>query len=164
MRRIVLLVVFSTFALIQTGTADEPKETRQEAVVRLMNEFRIAEKVATLKTNDTLTKLAQAHTDNMAKQDKYGDDDKDGHVLDGKSAKDRVDAIGYKYAAFGENVHMNFGYSDPVKVAMDEWKKSEGHRKNLLNDAYTETGVGIAQGKSGKWYFCQVFAKPAAGK
>jgi len=45
--------------------------------------------------------------------------------------------------------------------AMDGWRKSSGHRANMLGKDYTEMGAGVAQSKSGKWYFVQVFGKPA---
>jgi len=40
------------------------------------------------------------------------------------------------------------------------WKKSPGHRKNLLDPHVTEIGLGMAQGKSHKWYICQDFGHP----
>ena len=140
--------------------ADKVKETPAQLVVRLTNEFRKEEKVAELKTSKKLTEIAQAHADNMAKQDKYGDDDTNGHVLDNKNMKDRVEAAGYKYRAVGENVAMSKGMKEPIPAAVEGWKKSEGHRANMLNDKFTEMGTGVAQGKSGRWYFVQVFGSP----
>jgi uncharacterized protein YkwD len=140
--------------------AEAVKEAPQQAVIRLTNEFRKVEKIGELKTSKKLNAIAQAHADNMAKQDKYGDDDKNGHILDGKNMKDRIEAAGYKYRAIGENVAMSKGYNDPIAIAIDGWKKSEGHRKNMLNDTFTEMGAGVARGESGRWYFVQLFGTP----
>jgi uncharacterized protein YkwD len=34
---------------------------------------------------------------------------------------------------------------------------SDGHRKNILNAVYRETGVGLAKSGSGRLYWVQVF-------
>ena len=149
---------FIILAIVQP--ADAVKESPAQAVVRLTNEFRKEEKVAELKTSKKLTEIAQAHADNMATQDKYGDDDKDGHVLDGKNMKDRIEAAGYKYRVIGENVATSQGMKEPVPSAIEGWKKSEGHRANMLNDKFTEMGAGVAKSKSDRWYFVQVFGAP----
>ena len=88
----------------------------------------------------------------MATQDgACGDDDKNGHILDGKNMKDRVEAAGYKYRNIGENVAMSKGFKEPIATAMDGWKKSEGHKANMLNDKFAEMGAGLVQSKSGRW-------------
>ncbi|MFL5328644.1 MAG: CAP domain-containing protein [Gemmataceae bacterium] len=148
------------FVLAMPLWADKPKDSPAQEIVRLTNEFRKAEKLAELKTSDALMKIAQAHADNMARQDKYGDDDKNGHVLDGKDMKDRIEAAGYKFRMIGENVAMSLGHKDPVSVTMKGWKDSPHHRENMLNKEFTEMGAGVAQGKSGRWYFVQEFGKP----
>jgi hypothetical protein len=142
------------------GARDKP-ETPREVVLRLANEFRKSQKVSPLTVNEVLADTAQKHAENMARQDKYGDDGKNGHILDGKGMRDRIKESGYKGRIFGENVGMSPGRG-AAKNIMAAWKKSSGHRKNLLNPNYTETGVGAARSKSGAWYFCHLFG--AAGK
>ena len=151
------LVLACSFAAI---AQDKPKETTPEAVVRLTNEWRSANKVAPLAVNDKLTRAAQGHADNMARQDKYGDEGKGGHILDGKNPKDRIEEAGYKFSTFGENVHCIVRSADPAKQAVEGWKKSEGHNKNMLSEKFTQLGVGAARSNSGKWYFVQVFGSP----
>jgi len=53
-------------------------------------------------------------------------------------------------------------HGDPSAAMMDDWKRSPGHRRNMLTPNITEIGVGAAQGKSGRWYFVQVFGRPHA--
>lgn len=60
--------------------------------------------------------------------------------------------------SFAENVAYNHYYDDPVKVAVDGWMKSAGHKKNILGD-FEETGVGVAISKEGQFYITQLFAK-----
>ena len=159
-KRAAIVMLLSACCVALAGESDKATETPPQAVVRLTNEYRDSQKGAALATDPVLSRVAQDHAENMARQDKYGDDGKNGHILDGKGPKDRVDASGYKYRAFAENVGMNNGYADPVKAVIEAWIKSELHKKNMLNEVYVEMGAGAARSESGKWYFCQVFGKP----
>jgi uncharacterized protein YkwD len=145
-----------------TGLAAEPEETKQEAIVRLTNAFRKEQKVPPLAVSEALAKVAQDHAANMARQDKHGDDNRNGHVLDGKQFQDRIDASPYKYTTAGENTGVIIRGADPVAIMIQGWKQSPSHRKTMLTEAYTEIGVGAAQSKSGRWYFVQVYANPVA--
>jgi uncharacterized protein YkwD len=145
---------------VSSGSAGRKKEDPREVVFRLTNEFRKSEKVALLTRNDKLDDAAQKHAENMARQDKYGDDGKNGHVLDGKNTPDRIAPVGYAWAGLSENVLRSSNTSNPGKSAVEVWQKSPGTRKSMLNEDFTEIGIGAAKSKSGKWYFCQVFAKP----
>jgi len=44
--------------------------------------------------------------------------------------------------------------------AMSTWMNSRGHRKNLMNPAYTIAGFGMAKSARGVPYWCAVFSKP----
>ena len=44
---------------------------------------------------------------------------------------------------------------------VEGWKHSPPHRRNMLDPAVTETGVGIAQSaRTRRWYAVQLFGKP----
>ena len=58
---------------------------------------------------------------------------------------------------FGENVAYSYHYADPVKIAVTEWMKSEGHKKNILEN-FQESGIGVAISPEGKCYITQLFA------
>ncbi|MBA2369951.1 MAG: CAP domain-containing protein [Candidatus Protochlamydia sp.] len=60
--------------------------------------------------------------------------------------------------SFGENVAYSENYADPVKIAIDGWMKSQGHKENILGD-FEESGIGVAISKDGKFYITQLFAK-----
>lgn len=130
-------------------------QTPQDTILSLTNTHR----KTPLTKNDLLMKMAQAHTDNLAKQDRYGDDG-NGHILDGKGFEDRLKVSGYLCKIAGENVAMNGGYKDPFVQVVDAWMKSDAHRRNIINEEFTEIGIGASQSKSGKWYYCQVFGRP----
>src|SRR5262249_14097684 len=116
--------------------------------------------VAKLEVEDKLNATAQAHARGMAKADKYGDDDKNGHFWQGKGPAERIKAAGYKFTNIAENVGWNRN-KQPAETMMKAWLDSELHRKNLLNKELTQTGIGAAKGKSGKWYIVQLFGTPA---
>lgn len=107
-------------------------------------------------SNAKLTRAAQLHALNMAAQETMS------HSLDGKTFVDRVQMTGYPYAMVAENVAWNFGYQHPAWQLFDGWMKSEGHYRNIMNEQFTELGVGVARSPSGKFYACQVFGRPAA--
>jgi uncharacterized protein YkwD len=160
MKRLACLLLFASFATAWPSGPD--KEPPQQALFRLGNEFRVKEGKKPLRQDAKLTKAAQGHADNIARQDKFGDD-KDPHVLDGKDVDSRVDKEGYDFAELAENCHLDPRKADPASV-IESWKNSPGHRKNLLDAVFVDTGVGAAKSKSGKWYFVQVYGKPAKGK
>lgn len=133
----------------------------ENRVIEATNAFRSDHGLATLRTNARLIAIAQNHARNMARQDRYGDNDRNGHVLDGKNVEYRIKAAGYPFARIAENVGYQLNRPDSVASMMDGWKGSRGHRRNMLEPELTEIGVGAAQGKSGRWYFVQVFGRPA---
>jgi serine/threonine protein kinase/uncharacterized protein YkwD len=141
------------------GEKSDLEKARARAI-ELVNGLRKEEGQLPLKVNAELVRIAQGHANNMARQDKYGDDDKDGHTLDGKHFTDRTKESTYPFGAAGENNHRNRNAADPTALAAMSWKKSPASYKTLTTPHYTETGMGVAVGKSGYWYFCQVFATP----
>jgi uncharacterized protein YkwD len=73
----------------------------------------------------------------------------------------RMKEIGKKLAFWtaAENVATNSGYEDPGSRAVEGWKNSPGHRKNMLGD-FTLTGIGVARSRPGAYYYTQIFLKP----
>lgn len=132
----------------------------EKAILDATNAYRAKNDRGKLSLDSTLAKIAQGHAREMARRDSYGDDDKNGHILDGKGPADRAKEGGYVYARIAENVGWNKGHSDPAATMMQGWIDSPGHRRNLLDDELTEIGIGAAQGKSEKWYFVQLFGRP----
>jgi uncharacterized protein YkwD len=132
----------------------------EQKVIEETNAFRKAQGQPPLKPSVKLLAIAQNHARNMARQDKFGDSDKNGHVLDGRNIDYRIKVGGYVFTQVAENVGYQLNRSDPAAAMIDGWKKSSGHRKNMLLPEITEIGVGAAQGRSGRWYFVQVFGRP----
>lgn len=125
----------------------------EKKLLDLTNAEREKEELPPLKANPILTKLARAHSQNMAKQEKLG------HDLDCKSPFDRLREAKYEYQRAAENVAQS-GEQASMADIMKLWLDSEPHRANILGDGYTEIGIGVAKNDKGEVYATQVFAKP----
>lgn len=127
-------------------TADEQK------ILELTNKARAEKKLQPLIINPLLTKVARAHSANMAKKGEMN------HILDGKSPADRVKMAGYDYSRVGENIA--FGENATIPQIFTGWMESKGHRENILQEEYREIGIGIARKDKGEKYYTQVFGTP----
>jgi hypothetical protein len=59
----------------------------------------------------------------------------------------------------GENLFKSVHAPDPVRMAVQGWMQSPGHRRNILLKEFTETGVGIWH-KGADHYSTQLFRRP----
>ncbi|WP_217554688.1 CAP domain-containing protein [Streptomyces sp. GbtcB6] len=115
-------------------------------IVELVNAERSKVGCSALTLNTTLSKVAQAHSEDMALHQNMS------HIgSDGSSPGDRITSAGYTWSAYGENVA--YGYASPEQV-MAGWMASPGHKANILNCTFKEIGVGLAQPNS---YWTQDF-------
>lgn len=106
-------------------------------VVELVNAERGKAGCSPVTVNATLTEAAQNHSADMAASRTMS------HTgSDGSSPADRITRAGYNWSTYGENVA--YGYSTPEQV-MAGWMSSPGHKENILNCAFEEIGVGLAQ-------------------
>lgn len=72
----------------------------------------------------------------------------------------RLTTAGIGWLRCGENLFMERGWEDPVNFAVVFWWYSPGHQENLLNPAYTHSGVGLSQGLDQAWFVTQIFTQP----
>ncbi|MEU9169467.1 CAP domain-containing protein [Streptomyces sp. NPDC048420] len=108
-----------------------------DQVLTLVNAERAKAGCSPLTENSKLTKAAQDHSQDMADHQNMS------HTgSDGSSMGDRLARVGYAFRTAGENVA--YGYSSPESV-MDGWMNSPGHKANILNCAFKEIGIGLAQ-------------------
>ena len=157
MRPVAILLLVLLFG--QPASAQKPAEV-EKAIFVAANAYREKHDAGKLTRDATLDGIAQKHAQAMAKLDRYGDDNKNGHILDGKGPSDRARAGGYAFAYLAENVGWNIRSTGPAERIMKDWIASPPHRKNLVGRTVTQTGIGAAQGKSGRWYFVQMFGRP----
>ncbi|NJL33404.1 MAG: CAP domain-containing protein [Chloroflexaceae bacterium] len=111
-----------------------------------------------LTRNNQLDTAAYAHSEDMALNDYFAHESRDGSPF-----WMRIQAAGYNFALAAENLVA--GTADPA-VAVATWMSSDAHRVNILNCDLTETGLGFytLDGDTGNinytYYWTQVFATP----
>jgi uncharacterized protein YkwD len=106
----------------------------QLKLLSLINEFRQQANLSPFELSTILSGAAQAHAEDMV-QNSYFD-----HVgLDGSSPADRAQRAGYPSGFVGENIAAG---NELPEAVFEQWINSPGHRDNMLNENYTEVGVG----------------------
>lgn len=124
-------------------------------VFELVNEERERRGRRPLAWDESLTRLARYHSENMASEGFFNHVDRDGLDLSG-----RAHLLGVRgWRALGENIAYNQGYSDPTSFAVERWMLSSKHRENILNGDFTHAGLGVARASDGRIFFTQVFMK-----
>jgi len=125
----------------------------EHQVFELINKKRADNSLQPLIWNDDVARIARMHSENMANYKFFS------HAgIDGKMVNNRADDFGIsKSRAIGENIAYNRGFTDPLEFAVESWMKSPGHRENILNNRWQESGIGIAVTADGTYYFTEVF-------
>lgn len=131
------------------------------AIVERTNAFRRSEGLGVLSRNATLDQAAKRFAEYLAKSGKFA------HEADGRQPADRAKEAGYWYCTIAENLALNldsrgFSVTKLADEAVDGWKASPGHRKNMLLPHVIEIGVGIARapGADPKFLSVQLFGRP----
>jgi uncharacterized protein YkwD len=138
-----LVVLGLLFSFSPAGTGD-----MEQDILSATNKLRRSRGLNELVMRSDLNEIARRHSVDMAS----------GKTAFGHSGFDRrFDLAARKIQGmkqFSENVAYGVRSGDEV-VAL--WKKSPGHRRNMLGK-FKYMGVGIASNRKGIKYFTQVFA------
>lgn len=131
-------------------------------VISLINSYRSLHGCPALAANAQLMVAAERHSKDMAMNDVFA------HTgSDGSSPWDRIHAAGYTFSGAAENLAVV--YPTPAAVAAawyNEQPPNDGHRRNIINCAFRDTGVGYyyLENDTGNvnyhYYWTQVFATP----
>lgn len=139
----------------------EPVPTDVEAdIIDRTNAFRAEQGLGSLSESAVLTQEARDFAGYLARTGGLS------HEADGRSPADRARAAGYDYCELAENLAfedgVSFFHSDPAADLMRGWEASPSHRRNLLDPAYVDIGVGVAQASNGRTRYVavQVFGRP----
>ena len=127
----------------------------KQDIIDRTNALRRTKGVAALRVNDKLMQAAQVRADEMASSSVYSHTRPDG--------RRNTSVTDCPYV--GENIHRIADWALQGKsvseAAVWSWNLSGGHRDNLLEKNYAETGVGLSRGvnDSGEacWYCVQLF-------
>ena len=134
----------------------------ERQVLELINQERAAGGCNPLVMQSQLSAAAQSHANAMATKNFFGHASKNGAKF-----SSRIKAQGYRGRKYAENIAA--GYASAEKV-VSIWMNSSGHRVNIMNCAYTETGIALAYQEDDaplpgsdypmRYYWVQEFAKP----
>lgn len=125
-----------------------------------VNSYREMAGCPALALNAQLTTAALVHSRDMALHDFAG------HTgSDGSNFGERISRAGYNYSSAAENIAINI--SEPESV-VDRWVNqtppNDGHRRNVLNCTYVDTGIAYVSIASDtgrvRHYWTQVYARP----
>lgn len=137
---------------------EQPAQTdvaaAKQDIIDRTNALRHQKGVAALRVNDKLMQAAQVRADEMAASGVYS------HTRPGGRKYTTVTDCKY----IGENIHLigewQIRDSSLPSFAVEAWKNSAAHLKNMLNTRYHEIGVGVSKGTvmdEPYWYCVQLF-------
>ena len=152
-----VLSMFGASGMVRACTPPPPtpppsSAVSVEACMAQVNNERSARGIPLVGYNARVATAAQKHSAYQASINKMT------HTGAGNSTGgQRITAEGYAWRTWGENVA--YGYGDCAAV-MKGWMNSSGHRKNILNSAFTRIGVGVARAANGTLYWTMDLATP----
>jgi uncharacterized protein YkwD len=150
---------YLVLALASFSVAAADIEETAQAVVERTNAFRKSQGLEPQAVNPALAQAARDFAGFMAKTGKYG------HAADGRKPAERAAAHGYEYCIVLENIaylYRSTGYDTATlgRELVEGWRKSPEHRRNMLDPAATQTGIGVAHSKDGRYYGVQMLGRP----
>jgi uncharacterized protein YkwD len=135
-----------THVCLNTGLEPTGLDLRliRTATLCLINRERAAHGERPLRANRRLRRAAQAHSRSMADGD-YFEHDGPG----GSTPLMRLRAAGYissTHVGFevGENIAWATSALATPRAIVEAWMSSPGHRANILDPSYRETGIGVS--------------------
>ncbi|WP_162224342.1 CAP domain-containing protein [Halorussus amylolyticus] len=159
-----------------TPLSDLDRDRIEDLVHEHVNERRSDHGLGAVDFDTDLREIARSHSEDMAENDYFSHESPDG-----ETRSDRYDEFGYdcrayidesRYYTGGENIA--YTYYD-ANVATDDgtvryttadelaegvvrgWMNSEGHRENILTEAWNNEGIGVYVTSEGKVYATQNF-------
>jgi uncharacterized protein YkwD len=140
-----------------TATADPA-----QSVLASINAARAKAGCGPLKLNKALMAAAKQHASDMAEKNFFGHTGKDG-----RGFASRVRSQGYRYGLAAENIAAG---QKTAERAVAVWLESPGHRRNILNCKFQDTGIAMVyqpddrpiRGQSAplRYYWVQLFGTP----
>ncbi len=164
----IITVFFSFFLMLFLAYALRPIQMNDIFPVQVeMNDSLILEQVNLQRTSKGYSALTMNEKLSLAARNKLEDmfiNQYFEHTSpDDREASDLVNDAGYRFIVVGENLIQ--GVFTDEKDVVRVWMNSPGHRDNIMNRNYIETGVASRYGQfSGRNVFMsvQIFAVPAS--
>ncbi len=120
----------------------------EQQALNLLNADRKANGLAPLRMNAKLAGLAQNYAQDMINRNFFAHNNPEG-----QTPFDRMRQRGISFGYAGENLAINTSVANAEQAFMN----SPGHRANILNNHYTQVGLGVRYNKNGSVYVVQEF-------
>lgn len=132
-------------------------------VLELSNDFRHSNGLAALRPDPALTTAARAFAAYLARTGRFA------HDADGSGPGERAQAAGYAYCEVAENLSTETSVvaltpERRAEDAMQGWRTSPGHRRNLLLARAVDTGVGASSSPASPQVVVQLFGQPRSAR
>lgn len=167
--RVGYLVVEGSTGDTGSGDAGSGDLTRRARIERRVHEYTNQERadrgLDALGFDTDLREIARYHSRDMAQNDYFAHTSPSGEAMG-----DRYDMFGYDcqagsgggYYTGGENIAYTYaGESDSADAVGREivqmWMNSQGHRENILTEAWANEGIGVYVRSDGRVYATQNF-------
>lgn len=121
----------------------------EQQLFDLTNAARVRHGLSALKWEESVAETARNHSIDMADNDYFSHQNKQG-----KSPFDRMDDDGVTYRSAGEN--LAYGQSSSI-FAHEGLMNSAGHRENILLDTYNYLGTGVSFNEKSQPYYTENF-------
>lgn len=116
-----------------------------------VNRLRVSKGMSSLQWSDEIAELALAHAQTMAHHKRLSHDG-----FDARSEQLRKSGL---VSRLTENVAYGMGHKAPALITIEGWNKSSEHRRNMLDERATLTGVGCALTTDGFFYVVQLYGR-----
>ena len=147
----------------------------EAAIHQRINAYRQQQGQTKLEWDNRLAGIAQAHSEDMAKNDRYSHINAAGDDPSARARKAGYDCHNPRSIGVAENIHLLYGHTSTlygrpyewetqermIERFVTDWTNSPGHRRNILDPRYGKTGIGVAfgtaRGTEGGIYVTQKF-------
>jgi uncharacterized protein YkwD len=120
-----------------TAVSDYCASAQELAFLSLINDYRRAHGLGTLKLTQTLGAASEHHSRSMADNNYFSHN----LIPEGISWSQNMSNHGYTYSTFrGENIAAGRSSASGV---FDQWRTSSGHNSNMLSGNYKAIGIGL---------------------
>lgn len=136
----------------------------ESAILRYLNDFRVAEGLRELRVDERLAGIALAHSKDMARNGYYNHVNLQGEDPSARARRSGYDCNNPMSIGIAENIHVLYGHTSRLRTIIGttyEWETQEtmarrfaadfiasaGHRQIILDSRYGLTGVGVAFGE-----------------
>jgi len=153
---IVVSIPFLFYSYLQYSLRDTPLES--STILQEVNQKRKESETVRLEENKDLSLIAEKKLDDMLERNYFDHTSPTGEEIDAIATD-----VGYEFIIIGENLIR--GRFKDEKDVVQAWMESPGHRENILNENYLETGVASRYGKLNEtkmFVSVQVFATPVS--